>query len=135
VRIAQECIRRLLRHGRADASVTVLGLTFKENVPDIRNSKVPDIIRELQSFGIEVQVHDPLAHADEVIDEYSINLSDLTSLRPADAVILAVAHKDYVDGGWSAITRCLKDGEGVVLDVKSTLDRASMPPGVDLWRL
>src|SRR5262249_48018301 len=68
--IAQECIRRLLRHGRAEASVTVLGLTFKENVPDIRNSKVPDIISELQSFGIAVQVHDPLAHADEVIDEY-----------------------------------------------------------------
>jgi UDP-N-acetyl-D-galactosamine dehydrogenase len=115
--------------------VTVLGLTFKENVPDIRNSRVVDIVHELASFGIAAQVHDPLALADEATHEYGIALAAMPALRPADAVILAVAHDDYVRGGWAMIEKLLKPGGGVVLDVKAMLERAAKPAGVELWRL
>jgi UDP-N-acetyl-D-glucosamine/UDP-N-acetyl-D-galactosamine dehydrogenase len=134
-RVARECVRRLLRGRKASPTVTVLGMTFKENVPDTRNSKVADIVSELQSFDLAVQVHDPLAYPDEVKHEYGIELTAMESLRPADAVILAVAHEAYLRHGWSLITRLLKDGAGVVLDVKSQLDRDRRPPGIDLWRL
>jgi UDP-N-acetyl-D-glucosamine/UDP-N-acetyl-D-galactosamine dehydrogenase len=134
-RIARECARRLLRRGAVSASVIVLGLTFKENVPDIRNSKVPDIVNELRSFGVNVQVHDPLARADDAKQEYGIALMDVKSLSPADAVILAVAHEEYIIGGWPLVTGLLKGGEGIVLDVKSRLDRTTTPTGIELWRL
>jgi UDP-N-acetyl-D-galactosamine dehydrogenase len=134
-RVARECVRRLFGRGNGGSQVTILGLTFKENVPDTRNSKVLDIVRELQSFNVEVQVHDPLASAEEAKHEYGLALTGLDSLRPADAVILAVAHQDYVRGGWPLVTRLLKGGEGVVLDIKSQLDRTTKPAGVDLWRL
>jgi UDP-N-acetyl-D-galactosamine dehydrogenase len=110
-------------------------MTFKEDVPDIRNSKVIDIIRELERFGIRVQVTDPLALADETRHEYGVELTALESLAPADSVILAVAHRDYVAGGWPLIAGLLKGGKGTVLDVKSRLDRAGKPEGIDLWRL
>jgi len=134
-RVARECIRRLATRNLTDASAIVLGLTFKENVPDIRNSKVADIVRELQSSGIAVQVHDPLARAEDAQREYGIALSAIEALRPADAVILAVAHDDFVRQGWPLITRLLKNQEGIVLDIKSKLDRAAKPAGVELWRL
>jgi UDP-N-acetyl-D-galactosamine dehydrogenase len=125
----------LMRRGGAAPAVTVLGLAFKENVPDIRNSRVADIVRELASFGIAAQVHDPLAIAAEAEHEYAIKLVEMPALRRADAVILAVAHDDYVRGGWPMIEKLLKPGGGVVLDVKDMLDRAGKPQGVELWRL
>jgi len=134
-RVARECVRMLMQRGGAAPTVTVLGLTFKEDVPDIRNSRVVDIVQELASFGISAQVHDPLALADETKHEYGITLAEMPALRPADAVILAVAHGDYVRGGWAMIEKLLKPGGGVVLDVKAMLDRAAKPPGVELWRL
>ncbi len=134
-RIAGECMRRLLRAGRSNPTVTVLGLTFKENVPDIRNSKAVDIIRELSSAGVAMQVHDPLVSAADAEHEYGIALSPFEALRPADAVILAVAHSHYIDEGWPLITRLLKGGKGFVLDVKSKLDRGIKPNDVELWRL
>ena len=134
-RVARECVRRLLKRGKGAGVVTVLGLTFKENVPDTRNSKVADIISELQSFGITVQVHDPLADPDEVRHEYGIGLMTLETLRPADAVIFAVAHEAYVRGGWPFVTKLLGKDGGIVLDVKSRLDRRQRPERVELWRL
>jgi UDP-N-acetyl-D-galactosamine dehydrogenase len=134
-RIARECVRLLLRRGASDATVTVLGLTFKEDVPDIRNSKVVDIVRELRSFGIKVQVHDPMAAPEEARRECGIDLVAATALRPADAVILAVAHRDFVCRGWPLVTGLLKKESGVVLDVKGRLDRAARPVGIELWRL
>ena len=134
-RVAHETIRSLTLRHVSNALVTVLGMTFKENVPDIRNSKVIDVVRELERFGVRVQVHDPLALADETKEEYGVTLTAMEKLAPADAVILAVAHKDYVDGGWPPIARLLKDGKGTVIDVKSRLDRAGKPEGIDLWRL
>jgi UDP-N-acetyl-D-glucosamine/UDP-N-acetyl-D-galactosamine dehydrogenase len=134
-RVARECMRLLLRQGASDATVTVLGLTFKEDVPDIRNSKVVDIVRELRSFGIKVQVHDPMALHEEACREFGIDLLAVSALRPADAVILAVAHQDFVRRGWSLVTSLLKRETGVVLDVKGRLDRAECPAGIELWRL
>jgi UDP-N-acetyl-D-galactosamine dehydrogenase len=134
-RVARECVRRLTLRRCVDPLVTVLGMTFKENVPDIRNSKVIDIVRELQGFGIRVQLHDPLASSDEVAHEYGLALTAMEALQPADAVILAVAHRDYLEQGWLLLTRLLKSSKGSVLDVKRVLERASLPEGIDLWRL
>jgi UDP-N-acetyl-D-galactosamine dehydrogenase len=134
-RVARECIRRLLKRKGGAATVTILGMTFKENVPDTRNSKVADIVGELRSSGLSVQVHDPLADPHEVKHEYGIELVSMEALRPADAVIFAVAHDSYVRGGWPLVKKLLKDGSGVVLDVKSQLDRGARPERVELWRL
>ena len=134
-RVANECMRILLQRGSANPTVTILGMTFKENVPDIRNTKVVDIVLALRKVGIAVQVHDPIALPEEAAHEYQITLTPFDRLKPADAVILAVAHRDYVSGGWSMIAKLLKDGQGVVLDVKSKLDRAQRPKEIDLWRL
>ena len=133
-RLGQECMHALMQRGRANPTVTILGVTFKENVPDIRNSKVIDVARELQRVSVEVQLADPLASSDEVEHEYGLSLTPFASIRPADAVIFAVAHKDYVAGGWPLITRLLRKGEGVVLDIKAKLDREKKPKGIDLWR-
>jgi UDP-N-acetyl-D-glucosamine/UDP-N-acetyl-D-galactosamine dehydrogenase len=134
-RVARECIRGLLRRKGRGGIVTILGLTFKEDVPDTRNSRVVDIIRELESFGLSVQVHDPLANAADAKHEYGVTITELDALQPADAVILAVAHASYLDGGWSLVQKLLIGGAGLVLDVKMKLDRGSQPADIDLWRL
>ena len=134
-RIARECIRGLLRRKGQGGMVTVLGMTFKENIPDTRNSRVIDIVRELESFGIAVQIADPLASPQAVVQEYGMSLTDLDALQPADAVVLAVAHDRYIDAGWPLIQQLLHDGTGLVLDVKLKLDRSSQPAGIELWRL
>jgi UDP-N-acetyl-D-galactosamine dehydrogenase len=131
-RVARECVRRLLRRKAQNGIVTILGLTFKEDVPDTRNSRVIDIVRELQSFGLTVQIHDPLANP---ADEYGVKLTELHALQPAEAVVLAVAHQHYMVGGWPFIQQLLRDGSGLVLDVKARLDRAATPVGIELWRL
>jgi UDP-N-acetyl-D-galactosamine dehydrogenase len=134
--IADEAIKRLVRHRRAnDATVTVLGFTFKEDVPDVRNTRVVDIVGRLREFGLDVQVHDPLADAEEAAREYDIRLAQFRELRPADALIVAVKHRSFAAGGWKLATSLLKEGHGPVLDVKGMLDRAEIPDGVDLWRL
>jgi UDP-N-acetyl-D-glucosamine/UDP-N-acetyl-D-galactosamine dehydrogenase len=134
-RIARECVRLLLKRKSNSAIVTVLGMSFKENVPDTRNSKVADIVAELRSFDLALQVHDPLADPGEVKQQYGIELTPMDALHPADAVIVAVAHTEYRQGGWPLIARLLRGGSGVVLDVKSQLDRTKRPDCIELWRL
>ena len=134
-RIARECIRGLLRRKGSGGVVTVLGLTFKEDVPDTRNSRVVDVVRELESFGLKVQVSDPMADPADALNEYNVKLVDFDSLQPADAVIMAVAHKPYIDAGWPMIQKLLVDGQGLVLDVKMKLERGKQPAGIELWRL
>jgi UDP-N-acetyl-D-galactosamine dehydrogenase len=134
-RIARECVRRLLKRKNGATTVTILGISFKENVPDARNSRVADIINELSSYGLAVQVHDPLADPREVKREYGVDLASIDALQPADAVIFAVAHDCFARGGWSFVTKLLRGSGGVVLDVKGQLDRMQCPAGVDLWRL
>ena len=133
-RIARICLDRMKARGVKAPLVTVLGVTFKENVPDIRNSKVVDIARTLVGGGATIQVHDPLASAEETRHEYGLALSATGDLKPADAVVLAVAHRDYIEDGWMFVRQLLRAGEGLVLDVKSKLDRGAKPDGVDLWR-
>jgi UDP-N-acetyl-D-glucosamine/UDP-N-acetyl-D-galactosamine dehydrogenase len=133
VRVARECLRRLLKAGSRAELVTVLGLTFKENVVDIRNSQVVDIIHELQSFGVKVQVQDPLADPAVAAREYGIVVQ--TDSEPADAVVLAVAHEYYRISGWPLITRLLKSGRGLVMDVKGVLDMPGKPADIEIWRL
>jgi UDP-N-acetyl-D-galactosamine dehydrogenase len=134
-RVALACVQSLFKRGRIKAVVTVLGITFKENVPDTRNSKVVDIVRELGAAGIEVQVHDPMALPEEAKCQYGITLVGRDRLKPADAVILAVAHQDFVEGGWPFVTSLLRSEDGAVFDVRSMLDRAGKPDQIELWRL
>lgn len=132
--IAQQCLKNLHCSG-SGRTVVILGITFKENVPDIRNSKVIDIVTELRSFGADVHIADPLANAEECQHEYGITPVALADLPPADAVVLAVNHDEYAQGGWPLVTRRLKPGGGLVIDVKAMLDRAGAPPNVRLWRM
>jgi UDP-N-acetyl-D-glucosamine/UDP-N-acetyl-D-galactosamine dehydrogenase len=137
-RVARECLRRISTTGARRVHVTVLGLTFKENVVDLRNSKVVDIVRELQSFGAAVAVHDPHADPQAAREEYDIVLhTELagSSLPPADAVVLAVAHDSYRAAGWPLLTGLLEHQRGLVMDVKGVLDPLTCPPGITLWRL
>src|SRR6266404_7624239 len=131
-RVARSIMRRA---GNGRPVVTVLGVTFKENVPDIRNTRVVDIVRELEDFGITVQLHDPVADGDLLREEYSLSLTSLDKLQPADAVVVAVAHRDYRDGGWEMVKKLLKPDRAFVADVPALLDREEAPPGVTLWRL
>jgi len=133
--IARECVRLLMLHGCAAPQVTMLGITFKEDVPDARNSKAKDIVDELGAFGIAVSVADSLADAGTVQREHGVTLTPLVSLQPADAVVVAVAHREIREGGWDLVKRLLKHGRGVVVDVKGTLARDLTPPGIVLWRM
>ncbi|MBL4757464.1 MAG: nucleotide sugar dehydrogenase [Rhizobiales bacterium] len=134
--VAAQCVRMLMKRGAgSEPVVTILGLTFKEDVPDLRNSRVVDIVTELQHFGIEVQVHDPCVDVDEASDEYGITPVALDELKPADALILAVSHKQFKHAGWELMKKLLNQQQGSVLDLKNTLDRKSIPQGIDLWRL
>jgi UDP-N-acetyl-D-galactosamine dehydrogenase len=135
--VAQKTIKMLIHADRQvkGAKVGVLGLTFKENVADIRNSKVPDILHELRAFGIVPLLHDPYAHAEETRHEYGLDLSPLEALQGLDALILAVAHRQYLDMGADALAKRVNPG-GVLIDVKSALEPVALPKGrVRYWSL
>ncbi|MEG3619560.1 nucleotide sugar dehydrogenase [Magnetovibrio sp. PR-2] len=132
--IARETVKLMLQNG-GGKSVTVLGLTFKEDVPDLRNTKVVDVIAELQQYGMRIQLHDPMASSEESQHEYGVELTPTDKLEQTDAVVVAVPHKSYVDGGWDLVTGLLKGGAGVVADVRGVLDRDTTPDAVRLWRL
>jgi UDP-N-acetyl-D-galactosamine dehydrogenase len=134
--IAQRTIREMILSGSnvLGSTVTILGLTFKENCPDIRNSKVIDIIRELEEYGIGVQVHDPLADASEVEHEYGLKMSPFEELRPAAAVVVAVAHQQYRELPLEAF-RSLMSGR-VLIDIKGIFDQKVVhAAGIRFWRL
>jgi UDP-N-acetyl-D-glucosamine/UDP-N-acetyl-D-galactosamine dehydrogenase len=116
------------------ARVAVLGLTFKEDCNDIRNSKVPDILRELSQFGIEAQVHDPVADPKEALREYGVTLTAIEELTELDAVVLAVAHKWYLAPGRPSLFSMVRD-RGVLVDVKSVLDPARAGGRIRYWSL
>lgn len=135
--IARETIKILMKDGRAAARprVAILGLTFKEDVPDLRNSKVIDIIRELETFGADMFIHDPIADPAMAKTEYGVELADEGSMPEVDAVIFAVAHQKLTEQGWGLVSRLLGESGGVVIDVKGVLDRDGVPNGTVLWRL
>jgi len=135
--IAEKTIKLMIASGSSikGARVNVLGLTFKEDCPDLRNSRVIDIISELKSYGVEVFVHDPSADSDEAQHEYGIGLTDWEHLPEADAVVLAVAHKEYRKLKPTDFARQLRPGGGVV-DVKSVLSPDEVrSAGYAFWRL
>lgn len=135
--IAEQTVVEMIRAGVTvrNSKVGVLGLTFKENCADLRNSKVVDIVRELHSLNIDVLVHDPLADASEAIREYGFELCEWEALKNLDAVVFAVAHKDYMQLSGSAIASLCKAG-APVMDVKSVLDvQALRAEGLVPWRL
>lgn len=118
------------------SKVAVLGLTFKENVPDIRNTKVIDIIKELHDFGVEVSVIDPLANPEEAQREYGISLRTPESeCYSNDAVIVAVPHRSFTENGWNGIMSLLRNSRGIVIDVKSVLSADGCPKNITLRRL
>ncbi|MDD5585501.1 MAG: nucleotide sugar dehydrogenase [Alphaproteobacteria bacterium] len=133
--IAQKIVKLLINGGhlRESARVGILGLAFKENVRDLRNSRVPDIVRELHSFGIEVLVHDPVADPAHARHEYGIELCDKEALSKLDAIVLAVPHRALMDDLASYWPKLLPDG--YVIDVKSVLDRDKLPRGLRYWSL
>ena len=135
--VAQQTVKQMINAGSPikDAKVIVLGLTFKEDCPDLRNSKVADVVSELHEYGCDVVVHDPIASSAEADFEYGIKLSNWDSIPKGDAVVIAVAHKEYLTMGLEGIRSKLNE-QGVLIDVKS-----AFPPdvirslGYRVWRL
>lgn len=122
-------------HPVCGAKVTVLGLTFKEDCPDLRNSKVEDILKELKEYCCDVSVHEPIASAKDAMKEYGVTLIDWQDLPPAHALILAVPHREYLQMKTAGVLTKLQPG-GVVIDVKSVLDREAIEAsGAHVWRL
>ena len=135
--VAEQTVKQMIANDLPvkGASVIVLGMTFKENCPDIRNSKVIDVVRELQSFGADVLVHDPIASSDECRHEYGVALTDWDALPKASAIVAAVSHKDYAEMGVEGLLRKLVPG-GVFADVKSAYDPQTLQAaGARPWRL
>ena len=136
--VAQQTVKQIIRGGGAvkGSKVIVLGLTFKENCPDLRNSKVADLVRELQDFGCDVSVHDPIAEPPEAVHEYGITLTPWDALPAgADAIVAAVSHREYLAMPLPELTGRLRAG-GVFVDVKSAYDAAALrASGFNLWRL
>jgi UDP-N-acetyl-D-galactosamine dehydrogenase len=135
--IAEQTIKQLVKRGHAvnGANVVVLGLTFKEDCPDLRNSKVEDILAELKEYQCNVIVHDPMADSAEAMEEYGVELTQWDDIKDASAVILAVAHSHYRQLQPSDIEK-ITAKNSVVMDVKCILDRASYnKENIDVWRL
>ncbi|TVO57435.1 nucleotide sugar dehydrogenase [Denitromonas halophila] len=135
--VAEQTVKQMIQAGHSikGCKVIVLGLTFKENCPDLRNSKVIDVIRELQSFGCDVVVHDPVAEAAEAMHEYGVKLVDWADLPRAQAMVATVSHREYSEMPLSTLTGVLED-KGVFIDVKSAFDRKALADaGLRVWRL
>ena len=121
--IAEKTVKLMIAAGTSlkGAKVNVLGLTFKENCPDLRNSRVPDIIAELRTYGVEVHVHDAGADPAEAKQEYGIELASWAALPRSDALVIAVAHREYAERTMPDISSKLVSG-GVIVDVKGAMD-------------
>ena len=135
--VAEQTVKNLVRHGHriSGAKVAVLGLTFKENCPDLRNSRVVDIISELREYCCDVLVHDPLAYPAEALEEYGIELCALQDIDRCQAVILAVPHREYLQMSAADFGALMEEGATLV-DIKSVLDRGALDDaGVNVWRL
>ena len=135
--IAEQTVKNMIAAGSQvkGAKVSVLGLTFKENCPDLRNSRVIDVIHELISYGIEVHVHDPVPDQQEAMHEYGITLESWDKLPKSEAIVLAVSHQEFVAKPLADYQAKLA-GKGVLVDVKAIFDQAAVAAaGITLWRL
>ena len=135
--VAEQTIKHIIKAdiNVRSARVNVLGLAFKENCPDLRNSKVADLINELESYGIEIHVHDPVASPEEARHEYGVELESWEDLPRADAMIVAVAHRQFTDMPLTQFQTKITD-KGCFIDVKSQFDSAVLrEAGLNVWRL
>ncbi len=135
--IAQRTVKEMVHAGHCilGSTVTVLGLTFKEDCPDLRNSRVIDIIHELQDYGINVQVHDPLADPEEALHEYGVKPVPFDDLGPASGVVVAVAHREFRSLEVADLKRLMGEAP-VLVDVKGIYDPdAVRSTGIRFWRL
>ncbi len=135
--VAEQTVKNMVRTGHSiqGATVNVLGLTFKEDCPDLRNTRVVDIVNELTSYGIKVHVSDPVADAEEALEEYGVELTPWERLPKAQAVIAAVAHRPFLECSMEQLQTKLVNG-GVFMDVKSRFDANALRSlGYTVWRL
>lgn len=139
--VADSAIKQMILSGKAvrDAKVVILGLTFKENCPDIRNSKVADIINRLKQFGVEPTVVDSWANTEDAESEYNVMLTDLNQVSDADCVIVAVAHNEFKNLKINEVKKLYKDcpdNEKVLIDVKGLYNIHELKnSGLNYWRL
>jgi UDP-N-acetyl-D-galactosamine dehydrogenase len=136
--IAEKTVKLLIHSGKAvkAAKVAILGITFKENVPDLRNTRVVDIVREFEDYGVEVLVNDPLADPAEAKHYYGLDIIPLDQLAGVDAVVLAVMHNAYSEMGIDGIAGLCTNGSPIVVDVKSALDnRLAARKNLVYWQL
>jgi UDP-N-acetyl-D-glucosamine/UDP-N-acetyl-D-galactosamine dehydrogenase len=138
--VAENTVKQMIKSGKVikGSRILVLGLTFKEDVPDIRNTKVVDIVSELSDYGIDVLIHDPLANSDEAWHEYGVELTPLEQTGKVDAIIYAVAHELFKQLSIDDIAQLCTNGNGggVVVDVKNVLDRKKVEKaGLSYWSL
>jgi UDP-N-acetyl-D-galactosamine dehydrogenase len=134
--IAQRLVKLLLAAGRPvnGAQIGIVGLTFKEDVPDLRNSRVPDIVAELREFGITARVADPLADPEEARREYRLELRPLAEFAGLDGLVLAVPHRVVAEAGWERLFSAVVPG-GVFVDIKSAVPRERVPSALHYWSL
>ena len=135
--IAEQTIKQIIQAGHSvnGSHVIVLGITFKEDCPDSRNTRVIDVVNELKTYGVNVWVHDPVADAEEARHEYGLELHSWEKLPKAKAIVAAVAHKEFLKKGTDAMLMKLEKG-GSFIDVKSRFDvKALASAGVQVWRL
>ncbi len=135
--IAEQTIKQMIETGTAikESKVIVLGLTFKEDCPDLRNSRVIDVINELRDYGSEVFVHDPVPGPEEALEEYGIKLIAWDDLPQADAIVAAVSHKAFLEQPASVFASKIKKN-GCFIDVKSAFDASEIKAnGLSVWRL
>lgn len=135
--VARKTVKEIIHSGQQvlGATVTILGLTFKENCPDIRNTRVTDIIAELNEFGIATQVHDPLADASDTHREYGIELVEFKNLKPASALVIAVAHDAFKKLAPAELKKLMLE-PSVLIDVKSAFRPEDLQKsGIKSWRL
>src|SRR5699024_1930205 len=135
--IARKVVKDMMREGMEmkDAVITLFGFTYKENVPDIRNTRVIDMVAELESFGLTVQVTDTYAKPEEVKQFYNVDLIDQKDLKTTDAIIFAVPHDKYLKKDWNLFEGLHKSNSTLVFDVKGKLERKTKPNNVTLRRL
>ncbi|WP_373848508.1 nucleotide sugar dehydrogenase [Achromobacter insuavis] len=134
--VASRVVQTLARNGRLNAAtrVGILGMTFKENVPDIRNSKVVDLYRALGDYGITPVACDPMVDVEQMRHEYGISLVERDQFRDLDVLILAVPHRETMETLWEDLPQLVK-ADGLVCDLKSVLDSRRLPSGLLYWTL
>jgi UDP-N-acetyl-D-galactosamine dehydrogenase len=136
--VAERTVKMMIQEGKQinHTRVGVLGITFKEDVPDLRNTRVVDIVAELADYGVEVLVHDPLADPEEAQSYYGVNLKSLEQLEGVDALVVAVAHRPYRQMGLQKLAELCSNGRAVVVDVKSSFDpQTAKENEIAYWRL